>query len=1263
MSQDREDINSDIRVESPQAESAGEQPTSPSPLLDERVLQQHNDFTGSVRVSNHQFVRPDISAAGQFLSVAGGSSGGQQQDGAGGMKKLTGAHSDVSLFNTDADQASLPRMSNDTSAAQTGDMSKDRKPLRIEAIQNSTNSNGSNQQSRTGSKDQFNNNDDDEQTIRYEVGTPQQFTAGSSVPTQPSSAITSESTEAEDTVPILKDRDTGNSLMAVRGNTLPKQYQSLTSSNYGENQTQISVNSSNTMTTVPDATNNYERVDVVTGEPNEADQSLNSPVFAVPASDQDHVRIAEDLSKVLKFDYKKMTVKQRESCKQYLMDFIAHYRVMANFKAAQTFQYNSDLISLIFELVSDDKNPFLDKILLLLMILSRNAKSHKNGEESRIKAIFELLKTPMIPQDVVREAIRSLINFAEHNSKAILDNAWLEVLHQKFAAAMNDRQSVASFLWLFRNLTVESHARKYVIDRMGFMVTNSANGGNLQDPQICEQFCWLLGNLALQSESVHSLIQMGVFPMIKQILTIHQEREQNVEAAFWFLFNVTFDQQSIKIIMRTQLEEHVIGGIKKFGPTNQHVLEWADYILRRIRAVVQASTPTAVAERNANKSIREGVLLVQIGDCTKKMQKHCTLQQARFIMSVDDKDQEIQVEIRLKDVVDVSTYPPVIKEIVKKADSAADSPGSGGSKIAKTAEIVIEDQSAEVKDIEKSIEVQLSIAELPKQEITIDSSMNEGDNQSSKEQGTDSSIKRESDVQQEIVKDDSMGTQIEIKSNDSSADLDEIELNSTYPTMITKITVPDKKVEEEKQQQQQAKVAIITPVKQIKITTRGRSYILESADQSVDMAGWLTDIKSVWKSAVSAVTENLAPAEDSNKKQSSAQFPFFFNVQDTVLPRDLEKFCLAHVIHDIYTNPQFLMYTFKCQKQYPSVAVWDYFVAKITRQLALDFIAQYANQYKLSDKDVYDAGKIKSRLSGIVENRLLSDAEEFDQNPDELKEAPQVPTKYEYCAKQGIRPTMEDRHIHLPYIDVLVDRKQAVEDPISYYAVYDGHGGIHVAAFVETHLHYNLMKHPELDTDFKKALTESFLKTQDELKEASDRLYLPTTAGSTGVVIVFRKNKMFVAWVGDSLASLYREKETIELVNPHKPGSATEKARIEKLGGFISEEGGILRVNGIVAVTRAFGNIRHKVITPDADILEVDMRGDEQYVVLACDGLWDVMTPDAVRKFVKKYMKKHGNRTKGISEALVDESLKLGSTDNVSVVFIEFYQWKEPKRT
>jgi serine/threonine protein phosphatase PrpC len=88
-----------------------------------------------------------------------------------------------------------------------------------------------------------------------------------------------------------------------------------------------------------------------------------------------------------------------------------------------------------------------------------------------------------------------------------------------------------------------------------------------------------------------------------------------------------------------------------------------------------------------------------------------------------------------------------------------------------------------------------------------------------------------------------------------------------------------------------------------------------------------------------------------------------------------------------------------------------------------------------------------------------------------------------------------------------------------------------------------------------------------------------------------------------------------------------------------------------------------EVIIPEPDIVEHELYGDEEFIVLACDGLWDVMNPQQVRKFVNRYMSKNRNRTKGISEALVEESLRLGSTDNVSVVFIEFNSWKKPKRT
>lgn len=207
-----------------------------------------------------------------------------------------------------------------------------------------------------------------------------------------------------------------------------------------------------------------------------------------------------------------------------------------------------------------------------------------------------------------------------------------------------------------------------------------------------------------------------------------------------------------------------------------------------------------------------------------------------------------------------------------------------------------------------------------------------------------------------------------------------------------------------------------------------------------------------------------------------------------------------------------------------------------------------------------------------------------------------------------------------------------------------------------------MLKHEDFEKDVPKALKESFMRTQDDLKDASERLYLPTNTGSTGAVICFKGKKMHVAWAGDSMASIYTKKKDFELIHPHKATQETEKARIEKLGGFISEEGGVMRVNGVVAVTRSFGNIRHRVIIPEADISTFDLTGDEEYIVLACDGLWDVMDTVSVRRFVNNYMSRSGKRTKGISEALVDEALRLGSTDNVSVIFIEFFWWKTPKR-
>jgi serine/threonine protein phosphatase PrpC len=94
-----------------------------------------------------------------------------------------------------------------------------------------------------------------------------------------------------------------------------------------------------------------------------------------------------------------------------------------------------------------------------------------------------------------------------------------------------------------------------------------------------------------------------------------------------------------------------------------------------------------------------------------------------------------------------------------------------------------------------------------------------------------------------------------------------------------------------------------------------------------------------------------------------------------------------------------------------------------------------------------------------------------------------------------------------------------------------------VATYVETHLHVNIMNHPLLETEPLKAMTESFMKTNDELKEHTDRLCLSSTTGSTAVTILIKGKKMYVAWVGDSLACMFMKKSHVELVDPHKPAS------------------------------------------------------------------------------------------------------------------------------
>ena len=106
--------------------------------------------------------------------------------------------------------------------------------------------------------------------------------------------------------------------------------------------------------------------------------------------------------------------------------------------------------------------------------------------------------------------------------------------------------------------------------------------------------------------------------------------------------------------------------------------------------------------------------------------------------------------------------------------------------------------------------------------------------------------------------------------------------------------------------------------------------------------------------------------------------------------------------------------------------------------------------------------------------------------------------------------------------------------------------------------------------------------------------------GSTGVIALIRDKRVYIAWCGDSEACIVSTDPEVpprRLVEPHKAGLQKERERVEALGGVVL---GINqpRLNGMLAVTRSFGDARFKrFVIPDPDIISFELQGNEDFMV------------------------------------------------------------------
>ena len=274
--------------------------------------------------------------------------------------------------------------------------------------------------------------------------------------------------------------------------------------------------------------------------------------------------------------------------------------------------------------------------------------------------------------------------------------------------------------------------------------------------------------------------------------------------------------------------------------------------------------------------------------------------------------------------------------------------------------------------------------------------------------------------------------------------------------------------------------------------------------------------------------------------------------------------------------------------------------------------------------------------------------------------------KFGSSSMQGWRLNMEDDHIS----------EACFDKNTSLFAVFDGHGGSEVAKYCAKYFGGELKKNKNYQSGrYDEALKEVFLymdvlltapEGQAELKTLkTDQDGADSFAGCTSNVILIVNKVVYCANAGDSRTILYSNKRVIALSTDHKPDDEIEKARISKAGGFIIEG----RVNGNLNLSRALGDLEYKknpslkpqeqLISAYPDIVTHTIKAEDAFLVMGCDGIWEIMNQDEICETAESKMKTSSKLTE-VAEEILDKGLAPDTSqgigcDNMSCIVIQLH--------
>ncbi|KAM0844764.1 hypothetical protein ACQ4PT_056827 [Festuca glaucescens] len=307
--------------------------------------------------------------------------------------------------------------------------------------------------------------------------------------------------------------------------------------------------------------------------------------------------------------------------------------------------------------------------------------------------------------------------------------------------------------------------------------------------------------------------------------------------------------------------------------------------------------------------------------------------------------------------------------------------------------------------------------------------------------------------------------------------------------------------------------------------------------------------------------------------------------------------------------------------------------------------------------------------------------------------------KFGLSSMQGWRASMEDAH------SALLD----LDKDTSFFGVFDGHGGKVVAKFCSKYLHREVLKSEGYAAgDLGTAVHRAFFRMDEmmrgqrgwrELQALGDKMnqftgmiegliwsprgsdsnvqhddwafeegphsdFSGPTCGCTACVAILRNSKLVVANAGDSRCVISRNGQAYNLSRDHKPELEAERERILKAGGYIQ----MGRVNGTINLSRAIGDMEFKqnkflspdkqMLTANPDINTVELCEDDDFLVLACDGIWDCMSSQQLVDFIHEHINTESSLSavceKVLDRCLAPSTLGGEGCDNMTMILVQF---------